>query len=91
MKDRETIERLYEEWVSPNLKAPEGIRKMSSALDELRETFDEELKPKIDIMCDLAFDINSEEIKQAFVEGFSISTRLFLESMQKSDIQNENE
>lgn len=85
MESRESILKLYKDFVSLSMENTPPYSEMLSSYNEIREelnsTLTEEQKQKLEVLEKLQDDMNEEEDKQAFVEGFSLATRLLLEAL----------
>lgn len=92
MENKETILKLYDELISPDLQNTTLYGELLSKFAELKEEFDnsisEEQKKQLDILEKLLDDMNEEENRQAFVEGFSLATQLLTQGLYRKNEEN---
>lgn len=87
MENKETILKLYELFILNGLNSTPQYSEMLSSYTELREELEqsltEEQKEKLQILEELQHNMNTEDNQQVFVEGFSVATKLIMESLNK--------
>lgn len=87
MENKETILKLYELFILNGLNSTPQYSEMLSKYTELREELNQSLtkeqKEKLDILEELERNMNTEDNQQVFVEGFSVATKLIMESLNK--------
>lgn len=83
MESKEVLEKMFEmvRELPPSKKYREKSRFFQLERDKFLKEIGESYKNKMEYLVDIHTDMNDELIKQAFLEGFSIAVKLFVNAM----------
>ena len=87
MENRKEIEKLYENYVSPNILPTDKYKKIKNefikSMENLEKKVDENIMREIEDVCEKMRELQEEQSKQMFEEGYKLGVNLIIEAIGK--------